>query len=1002
MRHFTEKLIAKAAEKQQKSSRKRAGIQNRYSYKERACSVYYASQNNVSVSADTSELAAAGLGFLPISIKGFPIEKHTGADKDWTTRYGFLDWKLESWKRSHGVQIYTGLPSGHLTDLDFEFAIIRDYPLEFLDTLNRLCGLTEKPLVTLTKSGGVRFTCRTEGYVHPRKDVEDIFRYKPERESNGRAIREALYLEIFGDKGLSRWDSRYEILRGSLFAIPTLDPGALFSVLDTLKRKIHVPKPPRKQAEQTEQTETAAPKAASQDIIHLEDVDGLPVGLTWVSTGEGEFKSAKGNYPCKVTKHRKSHGAAQYYRDEKTGGISAYCHNCKGRWVIRQPTLKQKTIKLHKRNVSLILDTLDASREKIEAAFDDNKRVIGLRADTGTGKSEAMISYVLRSGCNAAVNLPNKSLASELHQRFDKAEIPVFSYRGVSSNPEGAFPNESPCAFPQLYEAYSIKGGNAVTDICMAWCPHRAECEQAGHLWELRQLNKHQVIVTTFPQLWTEPSYRGWIRAYFRTLKGADIVIHDDADLDALFINIEVKRAYLEGLSKMHRGHEAGDFADILLSLLHRENMASEIMRFIAEITGNEREAIKHQLAHIRTDSGALLTLSEAVEAGLYHTKNEFGIAAIPKIAREPDWTLLNQLELFYEAYQNSDTAPINYNSEHGALSFFLHPMLPKTNERHLFMSASYQRTLFDKTFKHYERDFVDTHWTAWHPDAAVYQLATNRNPRATVLTEQGQLSKTGESYFDACTEIIQRVSKQRHGLITYKQVLAEKADILSELGVVSAHYGGLVGLDERFKAIDMLHILFAPEIGDEGIRATTRLFFGDDEVNINWTLADGTYVDARAFAVKLYKVIGEIEQAVGRGRLVNNPIKVFIYSSHELPSISQREQTYHITEKDLSDWNDTSFETLQKIIADNEKQRAEIQKAVKAGDVKQVQELDGVNQRAAYYQIQKANPKSKVERDAEIYRLYHTEKMTQQEIADRLGIKSKSTVSRVLKKLNF
>ena len=107
---------------------------------------------------DPEKLKRAGLGFLPIGKSEHCLEYYTqpNSDKNWETTYGVSNWKPKSWRDSYGLQIYTGEPSRCLTSLDFEYAILRDHPQPFLDTLIQLCALTEKPLLIISKSGGLR------------------------------------------------------------------------------------------------------------------------------------------------------------------------------------------------------------------------------------------------------------------------------------------------------------------------------------------------------------------------------------------------------------------------------------------------------------------------------------------------------------------------------------------------------------------------------------------------------------------------------------------------------------------------------------------------------------------------------------------------------------------------------------------------------------------------------------------------------------------------------
>lgn len=138
--------------------------------------------------------------------------------------------------------------------------------------------------------------------------------------------------EIFGEKGLSRYDARYEIYTGSLLNIPVIDPEAILEIVNDLREQIGEPQPEKRKT--TSPHTQKKRKTASGDAQRVNIIDGLPDDITWIQRKDGSFESRRGDYPCQVTKHRKSHGAAQYYK-QTDGQIDAFCHNCQQSWIVK-------------------------------------------------------------------------------------------------------------------------------------------------------------------------------------------------------------------------------------------------------------------------------------------------------------------------------------------------------------------------------------------------------------------------------------------------------------------------------------------------------------------------------------------------------------------------------------------------------------------------------------------------------------------------------------------
>ncbi len=525
----------------------------------------------------------------------------------------------------------------------------------------------------------------------------------------------------------------------------------------------------------------------------------------------------------------------QYFKDTY-GGEKGHCYDCGETWWKVKPTShRTRKIKLHKTDTRLTTETLQRSREFLTEVFDSDAKVFGLRADTGVGKSHAVIQHVYK-GIQVLLNLPHKNLMHEMSDRFNTAEIPAFAYRGILSNPTGTFPHDSPCIQPYIYDAYAQKGGNPRDAICSR-CPQRDKCEEAGHWHDIRQLKKHQVSLFTFPQLFTNPIFRGWIQTNIGTLEKDDLMLHDDTEITELFNCINITREYLEELTHRHPNTKTAEVVNNILASLHKETRYEDIKHIINAINRTERDFIIKRLSHIAIQNGydtagrpthEFVTLDDAVRTGHLKADTQTDINALPKLSK-PDWTLLHQLELFFDCYPYTENAPIHYHD--GVLSFAMPPLLPKTKARIGFIGATLKEEHLKRAFPepYYPNVmYFDATSTAWHPDARMYQLATNKNPRSTVLTD-GKLNATGQGYWETMIDIVSRIAG-RHAVISYQSVLKEKQADIEKHDLITAHFGGLTGLDALFKDIDYLHILFSPERPPEALEWNSKIIYGADD----------------------------------------------------------------------------------------------------------------------------------------------------------------------------
>ena len=662
----------------------------------------------------------------------------------------------------------------------------------------------------------------------------------------------------------------------------------------------------------------------------------------------------------------------------------------------------RKPVKLKKNVVSVITETLEKSREFLSGVFTDKKiKFFGLRADTGVGKNEAAITFFLR-GFSGLVNVPTTKLAKELQARLDKAEIDSFRYRGIKSNPDGAFPDENPCIHAVRYDAIASRGWNAYALLCES-CEAREVCEERGYRSQARQANEAQVTVMPFPDIFLNPAFRSLAKEFLPTYSD-DLILHDEFDPYNAFLEINLPKSRLHQMRDDWEGYEPSTFAKEVLRILEVDGNLSELRDLVMCLTVSERAAILEGLTCVIWN-GQVLSREDAHRCYEFiaKTHNTEQILTLPQIETD-DWNLIVQLELFFQRYRRDADMPMKY--ENDTLTFLLPPLPMKTRARMGFMSATLNETLFRRGFdtrqeKRGDVSFHDTGLTQWHPEAKLYQLRTNRNPRRTVYqskgeSDEGLLSSTGADYWDLISDDLKN---ENRGLITYKALLDEKASELE--GVRTANFGGLVGLDTHFESIEVLHILFSPEIPPSAVDFKAKALFGNDTEAISYERDEkGQYIDTRLQVCYDAGVISELEQGIGRGRLVSRPRTVIAWCSHYLPGITDRAQTRLFEE---NDWCEAGgIQGLDTAITHREDFEARTAELTAENTIADFQEVYGCSyERARQLWHEAGGSDAKDETDTALYEQIHalkTEKLSDSKIAKNLDI-SRGRLQALVKK---
>ena len=192
-----------------------------------------------------ADMEQADISFMPI---GRTPEYDRGprdfGGERFLERQGLQNWGIRRWHASWGLQMYTGVPSARDSaswhDIDFKYEAICAAPDAIFTCIEALINIVSNPLLTISKSGGLRFSCRVLDYLHPNTEQERLYIYKHTPTSETPDQRD-VYLEILGEEGYSRWDARYEILLGNLLDPPIIAKEVLFAPIDALRAELHEP-----------------------------------------------------------------------------------------------------------------------------------------------------------------------------------------------------------------------------------------------------------------------------------------------------------------------------------------------------------------------------------------------------------------------------------------------------------------------------------------------------------------------------------------------------------------------------------------------------------------------------------------------------------------------------------------------------------------------------------------------------------------------------------------
>ncbi len=563
------------------------------------------------------DLELAGISFMPIGRapdndrgpRGF------GGDR-FSTKQTSLSWRLRRWCESWGIQIYTGTPSEHdgarWHDLHFTYQAICADPDAVMACIEGLVGSVVNPLLTLTKSGGLRFTCRILNYLHPNTTDDRLYIYKHAPTPENPDHRD-VYLKILGENGYSRWDSRYQILLGDLLDPPIIAKEVLFVPINNLRATLHEPElPGKKQLKTVPQPTPPVPHSLGSRNLDLAKEAFLKRGFSSLQQDSDFYHWIRHDSESRIDTHvtlwedqdivwirANTPGTALPTRTTPITdiwddtGITPPISNS-GLPVteklisVRDGEMSPLVIKrapaiLHQQEPTQeVYKTLKENAAQIRHVFQKDARILGVQPKTILGTNYGVELYLLNGG-TICLNIPNPDLADAAAQRYQEINLPSFArwksrrykWEQVKDIPvdvrmANPFEAGNVCEDTERCNTLAEKGGYSSVSICPS-CLVYTTCQERGFLSQLLALQSVKAQIMPHGQMFINPKYADTAEKVLEPTDETErICIIDErkAEIEDLFIKCQLPTHVLKEWIVSWEGEALANFAKALLNAI--------------------------------------------------------------------------------------------------------------------------------------------------------------------------------------------------------------------------------------------------------------------------------------------------------------------------------------------------------------------------------------------------------------------------------------------------
>jgi hypothetical protein len=886
------------------------------------------------------DLEQADISFMPIGQAPFDRGPAYRGGTRLLRRQGTLNWEPRRWFSSWGIQVYTGTPSArdgaNWHDIEFTYRAIRDAPDAVAACVDALINAVMNPLLTLLKSGGLRFSCRVPDYLHPHTTDAKQYVHKHLPKTDHHRDRD-IYVEIIGDKGYTRWDARYEILTGSLLNPPLISKDVLFAFLDVLREPLHEPAP-ASELDLTDETLVDTQDFDDFDVIESLEIEQT-VNQSILAVQRGALSPIGIKRPRPLLEKVK-HSAVE---DETN--------------------LSERETRI----LGIITGSMGTEKKReIEATF-LNTASIWINTNTAHDAEEAE-RYYEAQGISVGRWKPR-------NYRWEQARrIPI------AERMQNPFARENVCEDAERCDAFAQKGGDPNRSICPN-CPVYDACQARGYLSQFKTLKEKQVIVADIPNLFLDRRYA----AFVDTLIAPDrvcIINDSESQLTNLFSEHHLSTEVLESWLINWSSAALGQFAKTVLNAIRitdsQHGDIAKRIRAIVQAFGRLEDGIVQQMYQVNfTDEagrGAAIDTDSAIQRGILDISTSENIEALPNVYRNPEWTLWHQLKVFFAYYTRDMDAPMFVDD--GILRFWLPPRIHQEIQHLVFISPTFSEDGFKEVFPEETVSVrrVESQETSLSGNKAFQLRSAPHISHAIANYEVNwdvfSLSKIGSRFFTGIYQETKRHPDRNYvvisstsakvmlknvlgNIINYHDLIkdtpAHAEELRTAFETTDVYYDRLNALRPIFEAADVVWIVGTPYWHPKFVWEQAKVLFGNQAEPLNYTLTMNPYqfADERIQGLYEQNAIGVLTQIVRIAGFNEASGKTLVLNTAlRIPAVTDAPET------ELFDWEDFEIagglDALSKTIQIREEYEAEYANMDASWSRKRVEYLLGVSKAQA------------------------------------------------------